>query len=111
MGVRGGCQMGGRKIIASAAAAAALSLSLWSGARADQVDLTIGKLLELTGPLSENGPSQDKAVTIAVDYANKAAAAAGVPIKATSIGADAQGDPQSALSAARALVAKGASAL
>jgi branched-chain amino acid transport system substrate-binding protein len=75
------------------------------------VDLTIGKLLELTGPLSENGPSQDKAVTLAVDYANKAAAAAGVPIKTTAIGADAQGDPQAALSAARALVAKGATAL
>jgi ABC-type branched-subunit amino acid transport system substrate-binding protein len=100
-----------RRSFLAAAAAVVLVLGYSSAEAADQVSLTIGKLLELTGPLSETGPSQDKAVTIAIDYANQAAAAAGVPVKATGVSADAQGDPQAALSAARALVAKGASAI
>lgn len=83
---------------------------LSSAAFAQEVTLTVGKLLELTGP-SENAPSRDKAINIAVDYANQAAKAAGVPIKAPAISADVQGDPQAALSAACALVAKGATAL
>jgi branched-chain amino acid transport system substrate-binding protein len=91
--------------------AAILAGSAVSSALADQVSLTIGKLLELTGPLSENGPSQDKAVNIAIDYANQAAAEAGVSVKAAAVSGDVQGDPQAALSAARALVAKGATAL
>src|ERR1700734_2354909 len=95
----------------AAATAAGLLGGLSSARAADQVSLTIGKLLELTGPLSETGPSQDKAVSIAIDYANQSAAAAGVPVKTTAVSADAQGDPQAALSAARALVAKGASAI
>lgn len=95
----------------AAATAAALLGGLSSARATDQVSLTIGKLLELTGPLSETGPSQDKAVSIAIDYANQSAAAAGVPLKITAVSADAQGDPQAALSAARALVAKGASAI
>ena len=103
--------MNWRRWFVSAASAAALAGVLTSGAFAQEVTLTVGKLLELTGPLSENAPSQDKAIDIAVDYANQAAKAAGVPIKATAISADVQGDPQAALSAARALVAKGATAL
>src|SRR6516225_7128826 len=103
--------MNRRETLMAALAAATLALG-WAPARAeDAVTVTIGKLLELTGPLSETGPSQDKAVTIAIDYANQAAAAAGVPVKASAVSADAQGDPQAALSAARALVAKGASAI
>src|ERR1700685_4177320 len=98
-----------RLVIAAACTYAAVGL-LTSAAFAQDVTLKIGKLLELTGPLSEKGPSQDKAISIAVDYANQAAQAAGVPIKATAISADVQGDPQAALSAARALVAKGATA-
>ena len=101
----------GRRSLLTAAMAAALLGGLSSARAADQVSLTIGKLLELTGPLSETGPSQDKAVSIAIDYANQSAAAAGVPVKTTAVSADAQGDPQAALSAARALVAKGASAI
>ena len=106
----------GEHVISSSsflAAAGALAFAVGGGSAhaADQVSLTIGKLLELTGPLSETGPSQDKAISIAIDYANQAAAAAGVPIKATAVAADAQGDSQAALSAARALVAKGASAI
>jgi branched-chain amino acid transport system substrate-binding protein len=103
--------MNRRQSLLAAVAVATVALG-WGPVRAeDGVTLTIGKLLELTGPLSENGPSQDKAITIAVDYANQAAAAAGVPIKVSAVSADAQGDPQAALSAARALVAKGASAI
>ena len=74
-------------------------------------NLTIGKLLEVTGPLSETGPSQDKAIKIAIAYANEQAAKAGVPITAKDVGADVQGDPQAALSAARSLVDQGASCL
>src|SRR6202046_1333801 len=99
-----------RLVIVAAWSCAAVGL-LTSAAFGQDVTLTIGKLLELTGPLSENGPSQDKAISTAVDYANQAAQAAGVPIKATAISADVQGDPQAALSAARALVAKGATVL
>ena len=68
--------MNRHKAYTGAVLAAILSFSLGSAAQADGVDVTIGKLLELTGPLSENGPSQDKAVHIAIDYANQAAAAA-----------------------------------
>src|SRR5271156_2235616 len=100
-----------RRSLLTAAMAVALFGGLSSARAADQVSLTIGKLLELTGPLSETGPSQDKAINIAIDYANQSAAAAGVPVKATAAPADAQGDPRAALSAARALVAKGASAI
>src|SRR6202167_6409242 len=100
--------MNWRRLFIAAASTGALAGILSSAAFAEEVTLTIGNLLELTGPLSENAPSQDKAVNIAVDYANQAAQTAGVPIKATAISADVQGDPQAALSAARALVAKGA---
>src|SRR5262249_50612432 len=78
---------------------------------AEPIHLTIGKLLELTGPLSETAPSQDKAIRLAIDYANKAAQQAGIQIIAKDIGGDVQGDPQAALSAARALVDQGASCL
>ena len=72
---------------------------------------SIGKLLEVTGPLSETGPSQDKAIKTAIAYANEQAVKAGVPISANDVGADVQGDPQAALSAARSLVDQGASCL
>jgi ABC-type branched-subunit amino acid transport system substrate-binding protein len=80
-------------------------------ALAQGIELTIGKLLETTGPLSETGPSQDKAVKIAVQYANEQAKKAGVAIQAKDTGADVQGDPQAAVSAARSLVDQGASCL
>ena len=94
-----------RRLIAGLALTAGLSVALAPAARsADTVELTVGKLLELTGPLSETGPSQDKAVKLAIAHANKAAADAGVPITAKDVGADVQGDPQAALSAARTLI-------
>jgi ABC-type branched-subunit amino acid transport system substrate-binding protein len=100
-----------RKTMAAALATGLMALSLSIPAWADQVNLTIGKLLEVTGPLSETGPSQDKAVKLAVEYANEQAAKAGIAIQAKDIGADVQGDPQAALSAARSLVDQGASCL
>ena len=101
-----------RKTLAGAAFAAGLAIALAPmAAKADPINLTIGKLLEVTGPLSETGPSQDKAIKLAVAYANEQAAKAGVPIVAKDIGADVQGDPQAALSAARSLVDQGASCL
>src|ERR1700734_2325094 len=102
--------MNWRRRFIAAVSVAALAGILTSSALADEVALTIGKLLEHTGPLSENAPSQDKAINIAVDYANQAAQVAGGPIQATAISADVQGDPQAALSVARALVANGATA-
>ena len=101
-----------RKTLAGAAFAAGLAIALAPmAAKADPINLTIGKLLEVTGPLSETGPSQDKAIKLAVAYANAQAAKAGVPIVAKDIGADVQGDPQAALSAARSLVDQGAACL
>ena len=94
-------------VLATSLVAAAIAIP----ARADPVNLTIGKLLEVTGPLSDTGPSQDKAVKLAVQYANEQATKAGVPVQAKDIGADVQGDPQAALSAARSLVDQGASCL
>src|SRR6516164_9159110 len=99
-----------RSILAGTALTVGLAIASVS-AQADPVNLTIGKLLEVTGPLSETGPSQDKAITIAVQYANEQAAKAGVPVVAKAIGADVQGDPQAALSAARSLVDQGAACL
>ncbi len=99
-----------RSILVGTAFAAGLAIASAS-AQADPVNLTIGKLLEVTGPLSETGPSQDKAVKIAVEYANEQAKKAGVAIQAKDIGADVQGDPQAAVSAARSLVDQGASCL
>src|SRR5437667_12315150 len=98
--------------IARTLMAAGISMALGSfTAAAEPINLTIGKLLGLTGPLAETGPSQDKAIKLAIDYANKAAAQAGVAITAKDVGADVQGDPQAALSAARTLVDQGASCL
>ena len=99
-----------RRILAGTVVAAAVAITV-NPALAQGIDLTIGKLLETTGPLSETGPSQDKAVKIAIQYANEQAKKAGVAIQAKDIGADVQGDPQAAVSAARSLVDQGASCL
>src|SRR5215469_11075509 len=99
-----------RRLLAGTALAATVAIAAIP-ALAEGIELTIGKLLETTGPLSETGPSQDKAVKIAVQYANEQATKAGVPVQAKDIGADVQGDPQAAVSAARSLVDQGASCL
>jgi len=78
---------------------------------AEAFDLTIGGLIELTGPLSEIGPPIEKAALLAVKVANQAAADAGVPMTIDFAAADAQGDPQAAVSAARALIDRNASCI
>src|SRR5262249_59139813 len=51
------------------------------------------------------------AIKLAIEPANKAAADAGIQITVKDVGGDVQGDPQAALSAARAMVDQGASCL
>jgi ABC-type branched-subunit amino acid transport system substrate-binding protein len=93
-------------------AATALALILGStAAGAEPINLTIGNILESTGPLSELGPTSEKAMNLSVQVANKAAKDAGVQATVTLVAADSQGDPQAALSAARTLIDKGASCL
>lgn len=93
------------------AIAAALAVSAASAARAADGKLVIGSLDELTGGMSVVGPAMQKANTLAVAEANKAAAAAGLGWTVELASADTQGDPQAALSAARQLVDKGASCM
>jgi ABC-type branched-subunit amino acid transport system substrate-binding protein len=90
------------------AAVLAVSASSPAGA-ADK--LVIGSLDELTGSMSVVGPAMQKANTLAVAEANKAAEAAGLGWTVELASADTQGDPQAALSAARQLVDKGASCM
>ena len=92
-----------RMMLTGTAVAATLAVAT-TPALAQGVQLTIGKLLETTGPLSETGPSQDKAVKLAVQYANEQATKAGIAVQAKDIGADVQGDPQAAVSARRKAV-------
>src|SRR5262245_32403526 len=82
-----------------------------SEAGAKPLNLTIGNLLESTGPLSEIGPTSEKAMNLSVQVANQAAKDAGVKAKVSLVSADSQGDPQAALSAARTLIDKGASCI
>src|SRR5262249_21840846 len=90
---------------------AGVAFLLPAAAQAEPIKLVIGKLLEVTGPLSETGPSQDQAIKLAVENANKAAKDAGIDIAASDVGADTQGDPQAALSAARTLADQGAACM
>ncbi len=92
--------------------ASLLSLLFVAGTTpANAADLTIGSLPELTGPLSDTGPAFDKATRLAVTVANKAAQSAGLGMAVKIAVADPQGDPQSALQAARTVVDKGASCI
>lgn len=98
--------------LTSAAAASFLTLAAGGlAAQADTLDLTIGGLLESTGPLSELGPTAEKAGNLAASVATKAAKDAGFDAVVTFAGADSQGDPQAAQLAARTLVDKGAACL
>ena len=94
----------------SAASILALTLA-GTTLRAEPLELTIGALLESTGPLSELGPTAEKAGNLAVAVANKAAQEAGAEVTVAYAAADSQGDPQAALSAARTLVDKGAACI
>jgi branched-chain amino acid transport system substrate-binding protein len=97
---------------AEVAAASILAVTLTGmEAEAEPLDLTVGALLESTGPLSELGPTAEKAIKLSVQAANQAAKDAGVAATVKLVSADSQGDPQAALSAARTLVDKGASCI
>src|SRR5262245_24952822 len=96
------------------AAVSALALVAATGATsayAQSSDLTIGALLESTGPLSELRPTHGKAINVDAKVAGQAAKDAGLSTTVTLAAADSQGDPQAALSAARTLVDKGASCI
>ena len=80
-------------------------------AMADPIDLTIGALVESTGPLSELGPAASKATDLSAKVVTDAAKKAGVSATAKVASADSQGDAQAAVSAARTLVDKGASCI
>ena len=75
------------------------------------LNLTVGNLLELTGVASFLGPPFEQAGNTATTVINRAAAAAGIPLRVKSVTADTQADPQAALLAARSEVNKGASCL
>ena len=77
-----------RMQLTDAAFLVGVAFLLPAAVQAEPIKLVVGKLLEVTGPLSETGPSQDKAIKLAIDYANKAAQDAGLDIKASDVGAD-----------------------
>jgi branched-chain amino acid transport system substrate-binding protein len=91
--------------------AIAAAIALAGPAQAGSLDLTIGSLLESTGPLSELGPAAEKSTNLSAQIANAAAKQAGVAASVKVVTADSQGDPQAALSAARTLVDKGAACI
>lgn len=101
----------GVSIVGWTAASALMVMTAAGAANSAPLNLTIGSLLESTGPLSELGPPSDKAVHLAVTVANEAAKKAGVDMKVNLVSADTQGDAQAALSAARLLADKGASCM
>lgn len=91
----------------SANSVAASALALLTGmasAQAQSLNLKIGALIGLTGPLAAFGSSVEKASMLAVKVANQAAKDAGLNVTVTFAAADSQGDPQAAMSAARTLV-------
>lgn len=90
---------------------AALVAYASSPAGAADGKLVIGSLDELTGAMSVVGPAMQKANTLAVAEANKAALAAGLGWTVELASVDTQGDPQAALSAARQLADKGAACM
>jgi len=78
---------------------------------ANAKDMFIGALIEASGPMSEMGPSVEKAAKLAVSVSNIAAKEAGLDLSVYLVSADSQGNPQAAVSAARTLVDKGVSCI
>src|SRR5439155_4733357 len=73
--------------------------------------LTIGDIEAYTGDLGSLGAPADKAVKLGVQQLNSAAKKAGGGDSYSLVTADTQTDPQSAISAARQVVGKGATCL
>jgi ABC-type branched-subunit amino acid transport system substrate-binding protein len=103
----------------AAVAAAVLLLALVAGAasghgasgRSTSITLTIGDIEAYTGDLGSLGAPADKAVKLGVAQLNDAAQKAGSGDSFSVVTADTQTDPQSAISAARQVVGKGATCL
>jgi branched-chain amino acid transport system substrate-binding protein len=110
-----------RPSLVIAAAVSALSLAAGitacggggGGGGNESFDLTIGDSLPLTGSLGPFGPAGNKAAHMAVDNINKAIKADGLKQTVTLKSQDNGGsdDPQQAVSAARKLVADGATCI
>jgi ABC-type branched-subunit amino acid transport system substrate-binding protein len=75
------------------------------------INLKIGEVVPLTGPLASFGPSFYKAGQMAVSVSNQAAKAAGYPMHITVSQGDEGTGPTSAVSAARQLAAGGINCL
>jgi branched-chain amino acid transport system substrate-binding protein len=88
-----------------------LAMVMAGAAEAAPDTLVIGALPEFTGPFSETGPAFEAAAKLAVEVANAAAGEAGLATTVSLAVADPQGDPQTALSAARTIVDKGAACI
>ena len=87
--------------------AAAASVAAPSSRSSSTINVTIGDVVPLTGPLASFGPSFYKAAQIAVSQANSAAKQAGIPLNVTISSADEGSGPSSAVSAARQLASSG----
>lgn len=84
---------------------------LGASGRSTDFKLTIGDIEAYTGDLGSLGAPADKAVKLGVDQLNAAAQKAGLGDTFSLVTADTQTDPQSAISAARQVVGKGATCL
>jgi ABC-type branched-subunit amino acid transport system substrate-binding protein len=82
-----------------------------SGAARKTINLKIGDVVPLTGPLSSFGPSFYKAAKMAVAMSNQAAKAAGYPMHISISEGDEGAGPTSSVSAARQLAAGGMNCL
>lgn len=98
-------------VTAAAAMAATSSKSAGTATKSSVINVKIGEVVPLTGPLSSFGPSFYKAGEIAVSLANNAAKAAKYPMHFSLSEGDEGTGPQSAVSAARQLAAGGLSCL
>lgn len=97
--------------LAGAALATAATTRHDSTAAGGTINLKIGEVVPLTGPLSSFGPSFYKAGQMAVAQANAAAKAAGYPMNITIAEGDEGTSPTTAVSAARQLAASGINCL
>jgi branched-chain amino acid transport system substrate-binding protein len=84
---------------------------LGASGRSTDFKLTVGDIEAYTGDLGSLGAPADKAVKLGVAQLNAAAQKAGIGASFSLVTADTQTDPQSAISAARQVVGKGATCL
>lgn len=94
-----------------ALATAATNRQSSKSASGKTINLKIGEVVPLTGPLASFGPSFYKAGQMAVAQANAAAKAAGYPMNITIAQGDEGTSPTTAVSAARQLAAGGMNCL